>query len=257
MYKEIFCLKLFANKPIADTLAGMNSLLFGVDEAGRGCLAGPVCASVVALPEQHFLTGLTDSKQLSEKKREALFEPIQAEATAFGIGLASSREVDELNIYQATCLAVLRALQQALKMLPANTPIHFQSDGKLSLVNKGRSLLGTPNLQRELQALAPLFPVKEECIIKGDSKVTSIAAASVLAKVTRDRLMVELDKEFPEYAFAAHKGYGSKLHKEKLAQHGPCQQHRFSYAPVKEVAQNRRSPDRFGNLENQFPFREP
>lgn len=219
-----------------------KQLVFGVDEAGRGCLAGPVCAAVYAFAPGDSadtgLTGLTDSKKLNEARREALFEPVQAVGRAYGVGMASSKEIDEYNIYQATCLAVMRAWQQAFLQLErpvAKDELVFIADGKLSLVNKGRELFRHPKTQNELSALAAYFPVVEECVIKGDSKVASVAAASILAKVTRDRHMVKLDRDFPKYQFAAHKGYVTKAHKELLAEHGPCREHRFSYAPVRAL----------------------
>lgn len=175
----------------------------GVDEAGRGPLAGPVVAAAIVLPLGFELAGLNDSKKLSAKKREALF-PFLAELP-HGIGIASAQEIDSLNILRATHLAMRRAVE-ALPM---------QVD--FCLID------GLP---------VPLFPFSSLSIVKGDAKCLSIAAASILAKVTRDRLMLELDALYPEYGFAKHQGYGTKLHLEMLNTYGPIPEHRRSFAPV-------------------------
>lgn len=174
----------------------------GIDEAGRGPLAGPVCAAAVILPIGCEIEGLDDSKKLSEKKREALFPIIQEKALAYGIAFASAKEIDELNILNATFLAMKRAVEQ-LKITPKSILVDGNSDPKL------------------------LIPT--QTIIKGDSKSPSIAAASILAKVTRDRYMLELDKTYPQYNFAKHKGYGTKLHYEMLFKNGISEVHRVSF----------------------------
>ncbi len=174
----------------------------GVDEAGRGPLAGPVCAAAVILPEGIEIPGLNDSKKLTDKKRRELFDIITFEAVDFGIAIATAQEIDEINILQATFLAMERAVAQ----LPVQP--------KLVLVDGNRE----PNL-----------PMEVKTVIKGDSRSANIAAASILAKVTRDRLMEELDETYPAYGFAVHKGYGTKRHYEALREHGPCPIHRMTF----------------------------
>lgn len=174
----------------------------GVDEAGRGPLAGPVCAAAVILPPELEIPGLDDSKKLSDKRRRELFPVIQEKALSFGIGWASQEEIDQINILQATYLAMRRAVEQ-LTVLP-----------ELALVDGNR---------------APSLPMPVETIIHGDGLSASIAAASVLAKVSRDDLMLSLAKEYPEYGFEIHKGYGTKAHYAALTAHGPCPIHRRSF----------------------------
>lgn len=174
----------------------------GVDEAGRGPLAGPVCAAAVILPEHLQIPGLTDSKKLTDKKRRELFPIIQEQAIAYGIGLASEQEIDEINILQATFLAMGRALEQ-LSVRPA-----------LALIDGNRETD---------------FGLPVKTVVKGDSLSANIAAASILAKVTRDNLMLELAQQYPEYGFDIHKGYGAKAHYEALRKYGPCPIHRRSF----------------------------
>ena len=177
-------------------------LICGVDEAGRGPLAGPVCAAAVILPEHLEIPGLTDSKKLSDKKRRELFPIIQEQAGAYGIGLASEAEIDEINILQATFLAMRRALDQ-LSVKP-----------EIALIDGNRETD---------------FGLPVKTVVKGDSLSANIAAASVLAKVTRDNIMVELAETYPEYGFEIHKGYGTKAHYEALRQYGPCPIHRKTF----------------------------
>lgn len=174
----------------------------GVDEAGCGPLAGPVCAAAVILPEHLQIPGLTDSKKLTDKKRRELFPIIQEQAIAYGIGLASESEIDEINILQATFLAMGRALEQ-LSVRPA-----------LALIDGNRETD---------------FGLPVKTVVKGDSLSANIAAASILAKVTRDNLMLELAQQYPEYGFDIHKGYGTKAHYEALRTYGPCPIHRRSF----------------------------
>ncbi len=174
----------------------------GVDEAGRGPLAGPVCAAAVILPPNLEIPGLTDSKKLSDKKRRELMPVIQEKALAFGIGFASHEEIDRINILQATFLAMERALAQ-LSVKPDLTLI----DG---------------NRQKDFG-----FPV--ETVVKGDSLSANIAAASVLAKVTRDDYMLEIAQQYPQYGFDIHKGYGTKAHYAALTEHGPSPIHRMTF----------------------------
>lgn len=181
--------------------AGYN-LVCGVDEAGRGPLAGPVFAAAVILPESTTIDGLNDSKKLSEKKRELLYDEIKAKAVAYGVASASEKEIDNINILNATFLAMQRAVNSL-----ALQPNFVLVDG-----NK------TPELNMPSRA-----------IIKGDSLSASIAAASILAKVERDRLMRTLSKKYPEYNFEKHKGYGTKLHIELIRKHGPSVIHRKSF----------------------------
>lgn len=178
-------------------------LVCGIDEAGRGPLAGPVCAAAVILPIGTEIEGLNDSKKLSEKKREMLFPMIIENATAYGIGFASEQEIDEINILNATFLAMRRAVE-ALGISP-----------DLLLIDGNQK---------------PKIGVGEEVtVIKGDAKSVSVAAASVLAKVSRDRYMLEKSQEYPQYAFEKHKGYGTKLHYEKIAEYGVSPIHRKTF----------------------------
>ena len=165
----------------------------GIDEAGRGPLAGPVYAAAVWLPEGLVIDGLNDSKKLSEKKREALFDVIMENAVAYGIGFADEKEIDEINILQATYLAMRRAYD------------NMQKACDYVLIDGNRM---------------PPMPVPGETIVKGDAKSPSIAAASILAKVSRDRVILEYAKQYPGYHFEKHKGYGTKLHYELIAQYG-------------------------------------
>ena len=177
-------------------------VICGVDEAGRGPLAGPVCAAAVILPKHLQIPGLNDSKKLTDKKRRELFPVIQQQAIAYGIGLASEAEIDEINILQATFLAMRRALEQ-LTVLP-----------EIALIDGNRETD---------------FGLPVKTVVKGDSLSANIAAASVLAKVTRDNIMVELAQQYPEYGFEIHKGYGTKAHYEALRTYGPCPIHRRSF----------------------------
>lgn len=174
----------------------------GIDEAGRGPLAGPVCAAAVLLPEGLVIDGLNDSKKLSEKKRELLFPVIEENALAFGIGFADEKEIDEINILQATFLAMRRAFDA------------MQRRCDYVLVDGNRM---------------PPMPVSGETVVKGDAKSPSIAAASILAKVSRDRVMLEYAKQYPEYQFEKHKGYGTKAHVEALRAFGPSPIHRRTF----------------------------
>lgn len=174
----------------------------GVDEAGRGPLAGPVCAAAVILPPQLQIEGLNDSKKLTDKKRRELYDVITREAVSYGIAFATETEIDEYNILQATFLAMERALAQ-LQTRPA-----------LALIDGNRS--------RD-------FGLPVQTIVKGDSLSASIAAASILAKVTRDRLMEQYDAQYPQYGFAVHKGYGTKRHYDALRAYGACPLHRQTF----------------------------
>ena len=177
-------------------------LICGLDEAGRGPLAGPVCAAAVILPEHLQIPGLNDSKKLTDKKRRELFPVIQEQAVAYGIGLASEQEIDEINILQATFLAMRRALEQ-LTVRP-----------EIALIDGNRETD---------------FGLPVKTVVKGDSLSANIAAASILAKVTRDNLMMELAQKYPEYGFEIHKGYGTKAHYEALRTYGPCPIHRKTF----------------------------
>lgn len=174
----------------------------GVDEAGRGPLAGPVCAAAVILPEDCVIEGLNDSKKLSEKKREALFDVIIEKSVDYHIAFGSLEEIEEHNILNATYFAMNRAIE-GLKRVD------------FALIDGNRIPAG----------------IKVPCatVVKGDSKSMSIAAASILAKVTRDRLLLDYDKKYPLYQFAKHKGYGTKLHTDLIKQYGPCEIHRLSF----------------------------
>ena len=188
---------------IEDELYGKGIVtICGVDEAGRGPLAGPVCAAAVILPPHLEIPGLDDSKKLSDKRRRDLFPIIKEQAIAYGIGLASHEEIDEINILQATFLAMRRAIDQL--------------DGKAEFA------LIDGNRETDFG-----LPVKT--VVKGDSLSANIAAASVLAKVTRDDIMEAMAEEYPQYGFEIHKGYGTKAHYEALRNHGPSPIHRMTF----------------------------
>lgn len=174
----------------------------GVDEAGRGPLAGPVCAAACILPRGLVIEGLNDSKKLTEKRREALFEPIKAQALAYGIAFASVEEIEEWNILGATMLAMNRAIAR-LSVPP-----------ELALIDGNR----TQGIQ-----------VPARAVVHGDATCASIAAASILAKVTRDRYMLDMAKQYPEYGFEKHKGYGTRAHYAAIREYGPCPIHRPSF----------------------------
>lgn len=179
------------------------SCICGVDEAGRGPLAGPVCAAAVILPEGAVIEGLDDSKKLTEKKREKLYDIIRETAVAYSVAYGTLEEIESVNILEATYLAMNRAIE-GLSVKP-----------DFALIDGNRVPRG--------------IKIPCETIVKGDSKSMSVAAASVLAKVTRDRLMLEYDKKYPEYNFKKHKGYGTKEHTELIKQYGPCEIHRLSF----------------------------
>jgi len=203
---------LFSGMPASDPLAFERSArasgylrLAGLDEAGRGPLAGPVVAAAVMLPDGLLIPGVTDSKQVAERDRERLFDVIREQAVCYGIGIADERTIDDVNILQATIIAMERALQ--------------------ALSSKPDYLL--------LDAITlPRIMLPQKPIIKGDVRSHSIAAASILAKVTRDRIMRELHEKYPRYNFHKHKGYGTKEHLALLREHGPCEAHRRTFRPV-------------------------
>lgn len=174
----------------------------GVDEAGRGPLAGPVFAAAVILPENCEIAGLNDSKKLTEKKREALFDVIKEKAVSYSIASVDEKTIDEINILQATYLAMKNAVEGL------DVPADY------ALIDGNRM---------------PPISIDGETVVKGDAKSPSIAAASILAKVSRDRFMLELDKKYPQYKFSQHKGYGTKLHYEMLTEHGVSDCHRMSF----------------------------
>ena len=181
----------------------------GVDEVGRGPLIGPVVASCVVLPKDFVLEGLTDSKKLSEKKRDKFYDYIIEHALAYGIGVVSPEEIDEINIYEASRKAMLIAISKVREQI---------------------------NLEHVLIDAMPInIDIPTTSIIKGDAKSISIAAASVVAKVTRDKMMYELDEKYPMYGFASHKGYPTKKHIEAIHKYGLIEGYRKTYGPVKEV----------------------
>lgn len=188
-----------------------NMVVAGTDEVGRGPIAGDVVAAAVILGDDHGIVGLNDSKKLTEKKRDALSEQIKQNSMAWCIARASVEEIDELNILHASLLAMKRAVE-GLKIEPE----HVYVDG-----NK-----------------LPKWKYSSEAVVQGDSKVAEISAASILAKVARDTEMMAFDKEYPNYGFAKHKGYPTKVHMDALMKHGPCAIHRRSYAPVKKAIDN-------------------
>ena len=178
------------------------SVICGVDEAGRGPLAGPVCAAAVVLPVGYLPEGLNDSKKLSERKREILFPLIQKNASDFSIAFATVDEIEKLNILQATFLAMNRAIS-GLRILPELALIDGNRDSGICMDSR--------------------------CVVGGDGKCASIAAASILAKVSRDREMIQLAEKYPQYGFDKHKGYGTKAHYEAIMKYGPCPAHRMSF----------------------------
>ena len=187
------------------------SLIAGVDEVCRGPLVGPVVAAAVILPKNYELLGLTDSKKLSEKKRDAFYEILQTDAIAIGVGVISAKIIDEVNIYEASKLAMKEALSN-LKIKPEYVLI---------------------------DAMPLDLDVDSTSIIHGDALSLSIAAASVIAKVTRDKMMYDLDKIHPEYGFAKHKGYPTKQHLQAIKKYGVLDNYRFSYKPVKNVVEEK------------------
>ncbi|AQY50982.1 ribonuclease HII [Listeria weihenstephanensis FSL R9-0317] len=203
LYEQLKTMKQYENE------ARVNGfkVIAGIDEVGRGPLAGPVVAAAVVLPENFNIIGVNDSKQLNEANRDRLFDAIMAEAIAVGIGIKSHEVIDDVNIYEATKLA----MAEAIDALPV-----------------------TPDF-----CLIDAMPLKhcenELSLIRGDSKSVSIAAASIIAKVTRDRMMVDFDAAFPGYGFAKNMGYGTKIHLEGLEKQGVCPIHRLTFAPVKNI----------------------
>ncbi len=179
-----------------------EQLLCGVDEAGRGPLAGPVCAAAVVLPRGLCIPGLNDSKKLTEKKREALYDVICSSAVSYGIAFATVDEIEEVNILNAAMLAMNRAIEK-LSVQPT-----------LALIDGNRN---------------SAIKIASRCVVKGDAKCADIAAASVLAKVARDRYMLEMAEKYPQYKFEKHKGYGTKDHYAALREYGPCEIHRPSF----------------------------
>lgn len=183
------------------------TLIAGVDEVGRGPLVGPVVAAAVILPKDYQLLGLTDSKKLSEKKRNTFYKIINEEAIAIGIGIVDAKTIDEINIYQASRLAMIKAIN-SLKIKPE----HILVD-----------------------AMPLDLDIPSTSIIHGDALSLSIAAASVIAKVTRDKMMYDLDEKYPEYGFKRHKGYPTKEHLEAIKKYGVLENYRFSYKPVQDA----------------------
>ncbi len=193
----------------------------GTDEAGRGPLAGPVVSAAVILPVSFSVAGVDDSKKLSPKKRDYLFDKICEKAVATGTGLIDSAEIDKINILKASILSMSMAVKQ---LDPA--PDYLLIDGNFKI--------DFP--------LPPESFIKQESLIKGDSRSISIAAASIIAKVTRDRLMEKYHEKYPQYGFASHKGYPTKAHKEAIKQFGPCRIHRRTFKGVKEYIKEEKIP---------------
>lgn len=185
-----------------EALAKGYKSVCGVDEAGRGPLAGPVCAAAVILPEGVIIDGVNDSKKISEKKRESLFDVIREQALSYSIAYATVDEIEEINILNATMLAMRRAIDG----------LDIKADYAMIDGNK-----------------IPPIDIDAECIVKGDAKSMSIACASILAKVSRDRLLYKYAEEYPMYGFDKHKGYGTKVHREAILKYGPCPYHRKSF----------------------------
>ncbi|WP_242144534.1 MULTISPECIES: ribonuclease HII [unclassified Bacillus cereus group] len=187
------------------------SYIAGIDEVGRGPLAGPVVTAAVILPEEFYIPGLNDSKKLSEAKRELFYDEIKEKAIAIGIGIVSPQVIDEINIYQATKQAMLDAVANL-----SYAPEHLLID-----------------------AMKLPTSIPQTSIVKGDAKSISISAASIIAKVTRDRMMKELGKTYPEYGFEKHMGYGTKQHLEAIETYGVLEEHRKTFAPIKDMIKNK------------------
>ncbi len=185
----------------------------GIDEAGRGPLAGPVVSAAVILPDNFSCDDITDSKKLSEKKRNELYDLIADQAVTVATGVSSHEEIDQINVLQASLLSMKRAVENLSQSNNPLLPDLLLIDGKFSI-----------NME-----------IDQEVIVKGDSKSISIASASIIAKVTRDKIMKELHKKYPQYNFIQHKGYPTKAHKEAILKHGPCPFHRKTFRGVKEV----------------------
>ena len=188
-------------------------LIGGVDEVGRGPLVGPVVAACCVLPSDFYLEGLTDSKKLSEKKRDIFFEYIKEHAIAYGVGVVSPERIDEINIYEASREAMIIAIKEVQKQIPLEVVL--------------------------VDAMPLNIDIKSISIIHGEALSISIAAASVIAKVTRDKMMYELDKKYPEYGFASHKGYPTKKHIEAINKYGLIEGYRKTYGPVKKVLEEK------------------
>lgn len=206
---------LFSNELACDPLSFERSArksgftcIAGLDEAGRGPLAGPVVAAAVVLPDGLLIPGLTDSKQVTEQERDRLFDVIREQSVCYGIGTVDERTIDDVNILQATVIAMERALE---------------------------SLLPRPDYLLIDALTLPRVPIPQNPLIKGDCRSHTISAASILAKVSRDRLMLELHEKFPQYNFQKHKGYGTREHLSLLRKHGPCEAHRRSFHPVAQM----------------------
>jgi ribonuclease HII len=185
----------------------------GVDEAGRGPLAGPVVAAAVILNPDKPISGLADSKKLSARRRDALADVIKSDSLSWSVAWADAAEIDALNVLAATMMAMRRAILGL-----AVSPVSVQIDGNR-----------LPDLRFGMRQL------KGVAIVGGDAKIPAISAASIIAKTTRDRIMVKMDEIFPNYEFARHKGYGTEIHCERLREYGPCEQHRQSFAPVRSA----------------------
>jgi ribonuclease HII len=206
---------LFSNELACDPLSFERNVrasgftcIAGLDEAGRGPLAGPVVAAAVVLPDGLLIPGLTDSKQVTEQERDRLFDIIREQSVCYGIGIVDERTIDDVNILKATIIAMEQALE---------------------------SLLPRPDYLLIDALTLPRVSIPQKPLIKGDCRSHSIAAASILAKVTRDRLMLELHEKFPQYNFQKHKGYGTREHLSLLRKHGPCEAHRRSFNPVAQM----------------------
>ena len=207
--KEENTIKIDMLKFEKEEIANGNLIVCGVDEAGRGPLAGPVCASAVILKSGEIIEGVNDSKKLTEKKREMLYDVIKEKAVAYSIAFATVEEIEEINILNATMLAMKRAVE---------------------------NLSVTPNIALIDGNKTPELAMQSKAIVKGDALSMSIASASILAKVTRDRLLLMYDEQYPEYEFKKHKGYGTKLHREKILEYGVCEIHRKSF--LKKILQS-------------------
>ena len=204
---------------MSEELNAVREMVVGVDEVGRGPLIGPVVAAAVVLPDNHAIVGLADSKKLTPKRREKLAIEIKSKAVVWAISEASEQEIDAINILQASLLAMQRAVEKAQSIVSRDSEAVITK----ALIDGNK---------------IPKLNIAAEAIVKGDTKIEEISAASIIAKVARDKMMVELDALYPEYGFASHKGYPTKQHFAALAKYGVLPQHRRSFSPVRKVIES-------------------
>ena len=214
-------------------LVNGTRFVFGIDEAGRGPLCGPVVAGCCILPDDADILWLNDSKKISEKKREQIYEEIISKAKAYGVGIVSSERIDEINILNATMEAMTDAFENCLAMyrerVSESSALNLDDMDLIPSISDSICLI-------DGNRITPGIPFKQLAVVKGDAKCPSISAASIIAKVTRDRMLIEYDEKYPEYGFAKHKGYGTKEHVEAIRRYGVLDIHRRSF--LKNILEN-------------------